>query len=540
MQMSSLRDRFIAFAFAAADLLVETDQEGVITFAAGAARQFAGCEGDMLVGQLLADIIHHRDRRLLNILIDDAPKNGRNGPICISNSDCSAAGQLSLLKLGDNRLHFAISTASESGNPLAHADRDDETGLLLPSAFEKLAEQQLLRSLEADYELELSILRIVQTKNEDGDVDHESFKHLFEHVAVLLRMLSLGSDAATMVAPGQFAVLHANDGSGREIKTRVEAALGHEHQLESQNLKLSEQPLPPSQACDALRHVLNSLGNGDIKTMSASSLSEALDLKISHTLTRVKTARQQIERQEFEIAYQPIVSLENREIHHFEALSRFRDGSSPFEFVTFAEHVGFITEFDLTVAKRVLGELRSLAGRGERPIVAVNLSARSLENDIFIDALRDLCRSARPESAQLMFEVTESCEIRDLSRTDSIIQKLRKDGHHICLDDFGAGSAALHYIRALTVDYVKLDGDYVRRMLVNERDSSILGSMISLCAQLEVSTIAEMVEREEQAEALTVLGANFAQGWLFGKAESLLTANEKSIGYANRMHRKIA
>jgi EAL domain-containing protein (putative c-di-GMP-specific phosphodiesterase class I) len=116
-----------------------------------------------------------------------------------------------------------------------------------------------------------------------------------------------------------------------------------------------------------------------------------------------------------------------------------------------------------------------------------------------------------------MVEITETAGLRDLERANRIVQQLRGDGQRVCLDDFGAGAAAFHYLRALTVDYVKLDGQYTRRLLTHDRDASILRTMAELCRKLGVSTVAEMVETEEEAAELARLGADHGQGWLFGR-----------------------
>ncbi len=107
--------------------------------------------------------------------------------------------------------------------------------------------------------------------------------------------------------------------------------------------------------------------------------------------------------------------------------------------------------------------------------------------------------------------------IKDLQATNTVLQVLRADGHKICLDDFGAGAASFPYIQALEVDYVKIDGAYVKRMETHPRDRAILKAMVGLCRDLGVGTVAEMVETESQAKALVDLGVDYAQGYLFGR-----------------------
>jgi EAL domain-containing protein (putative c-di-GMP-specific phosphodiesterase class I) len=118
---------------------------------------------------------------------------------------------------------------------------------------------------------------------------------------------------------------------------------------------------------------------------------------------------------------------------------------------------------------------------------------------------------------RLLIEVTESMRIRDLDAANRVLAVLRADGHKVCLDDFGAGAASFPYIQALDVDYVKIDGAYVKRMETHLRDRAILKAMVGLCTDLGIGTVAEMVETDTQATALIDLGVQYAQGYLFGR-----------------------
>ena len=123
-----------------------------------------------------------------------------------------------------------------------------------------------------------------------------------------------------------------------------------------------------------------------------------------------------------------------------------------------------------------------------------------------------------------MFELTESATIADLDQTNVVIQSLRKNGFRICLDDFGAGESAFHYLRALDVDMVKIDGSYVRDALAKSKDRCFLKSIAGLCNDLKISTIAEMIEQEKTIELLRSCGVRFGQGYLFGRPSLDITS----------------
>jgi EAL domain-containing protein (putative c-di-GMP-specific phosphodiesterase class I) len=116
-----------------------------------------------------------------------------------------------------------------------------------------------------------------------------------------------------------------------------------------------------------------------------------------------------------------------------------------------------------------------------------------------------------------MLEVTESHRLSDLPAANAQIQRLRAAGHVVCLDDFGAGSASLDYLRELEADIVKFDGCFVRSLDTRPRDVTLLRRLSELCAELGVVTVAEMIETEEVAQRVAGLGVKLGQGWLFGR-----------------------
>jgi EAL domain-containing protein (putative c-di-GMP-specific phosphodiesterase class I) len=121
---------------------------------------------------------------------------------------------------------------------------------------------------------------------------------------------------------------------------------------------------------------------------------------------------------------------------------------------------------------------------------------------------------------RLSFEITETSQFADLTAGDRQIQRLRRLGFKVALDDLGAGAASLAYLRALKVDSVKIDGDYIRRLPDDPRNDAVLRHLVGLCRELGLTTIAEMVETEEVETRLKALGVDQAQGWYYGKAES--------------------
>src|SRR6185312_6274494 len=128
-----------------------------------------------------------------------------------------------------------------------------------------------------------------------------------------------------------------------------------------------------------------------------------------------------------------------------------------------------------------------------------NVSAASLMQPALQKALAALTQHDTRLRPRLLLELTETHSLTDLEAADRAIQSLRRLGHPVCLDDFGAGHASLDYLRRFEVDFIKFDGRYMRTLTAGSRDEVILKHMVSLCRDLRIETIAEMIETEETA-----------------------------------------
>ena len=154
----------------------------------------------------------------------------------------------------------------------------------------------------------------------------------------------------------------------------------------------------------------------------------------------------------------------------------------------------------------------SAAERGDVLPVAVNISGRSIDSEAFIEKLRALLADNESVKGSIMFEITETARISNFDRANAAIQAVREDGFHVCLDDFGAGESAFEYLRELKVDYVKIDGKYVKDATNSEKDRAFLKAMSGLCNDLDIATIAEFIETEETVTLLKDCGAAYGQG----------------------------
>jgi EAL domain-containing protein (putative c-di-GMP-specific phosphodiesterase class I) len=242
---------------------------------------------------------------------------------------------------------------------------------------------------------------------------------------------------------------------------------------------------------------------------------------------RTQAVRAALVGHRFRLAFQPVVSLADRAVHHYEALLRptatpgMPMGSIQ-EFVTFAEAVGLSEVMDMAVMEQALMALRAAPTAS----VAVNLSGLSAQSSEFrgrLFALLDEMRAVvgPPEAGRLLVELTETSEIENMDAAVETVRLLRERGVRMCLDDFGAGSAGFRYLQRFQVDFVKIDGSFVQAAESGARGRGMVASMVELAAGVGAQTVAEMIETDEQAALMRELGVKFGQGWLFGRPGGL-------------------
>ena len=225
-----------------------------------------------------------------------------------------------------------------------------------------------------------------------------------------------------------------------------------------------------------------------------------------------------IEEGTFTLAYQPVVTIKTGLVHHYEALSRFSGGKSTFETISFSEDVGLVAALDIAVCKQALEALRAVPSAR----VAVNLSGLSIQTESFRQSFSELIRPLNDLRGNLLFELTESASIDNLEEAATFLRWLRKLGHQVCLDDFGAGAAAYSYLRQFDVDFVKIDGPFLNAALEKGRERALIRSICVLCAELGCKVIGEMIEDQKMSDLALSLGIDFGQGWLYGKPLSEL------------------
>jgi EAL domain-containing protein (putative c-di-GMP-specific phosphodiesterase class I) len=187
-----------------------------------------------------------------------------------------------------------------------------------------------------------------------------------------------------------------------------------------------------------------------------------------------------------------------------------------------AEQTGRIEELDTWVLRSALDWMHAnTSALGGISGLSINLSGTSLTNADHVDAMAELFSGHSQLAAKLIIEVTETAAIENLEAAQRSLRKLRQLGCRVALDDFGSGYSSYGYLRNLPLDYLKIDGTYIRNILTDKTDQALTASMIDVAHALGLKVIAEYVDSEAAYAWLKQQGVDYVQGYWVHKPERL-------------------
>ena len=244
-------------------------------------------------------------------------------------------------------------------------------------------------------------------------------------------------------------------------------------------------------------------------------------------MTMEHRLRGAVERQEFELHYQPKVDVRTRQVRGLEALVRWRDPDAglvmPGAFLSLMETSGLIVPLGDWILRQAASDLRRWQGAGFAPVrVAVNISPVQLRRRAFADHLLDIVGEWRTDTVGIDIEITEGVLIDDVSTAVSQLRALRRSGVQVAIDDFGTGYSSLSRLSELPVDMLKIDRSFVNVLTTGGTGRTVAQTIIALGKAFDMATVAEGVETPEQFELLGNLGCDQSQGYLHGRPMSVM------------------
>jgi EAL domain-containing protein (putative c-di-GMP-specific phosphodiesterase class I) len=230
---------------------------------------------------------------------------------------------------------------------------------------------------------------------------------------------------------------------------------------------------------------------------------------------------------------QPVVRLADQQVVHHEVLVRILDRSGklvlPGQFIEVAESLGMAQEIDMRVVGKLLEVLQQPAQRDRKVRYFVNLSRTSLSDPHWVQRFQGMLAAAPVNQSQLVFEITETAAMSEVDVTQEFITQMKQMGCRFALDDFGAGFSSFYFLKRFDVDYLKIDGSFVRDLAGDEANRLFVRALCDVARGLNKQVIAEWVENREVMDILAGMGVQYGQGFLFAHPQPFLPLEQEPM-----------
>ncbi len=287
------------------------------------------------------------------------------------------------------------------------------------------------------------------------------------------------------------------------------------------NTKIYDDPEIIIRNADAAMYHAKEKGRSQFKIFDKTLHEKALNLLQIET-----DLRKAIENKEFDLYYQPIVSLDNISILGFEALIRWNHPTRglvyPDSFIPVAEETGLIIPIGRWVLKKACRDLRRWDEQVESKLplfMSVNISSKQFLRPSLIDDIKAILDETGLSPDKLKLEITETALMEDVHETIPLIQRLKDLGVQIVIDDFGTGYSSMSYLQQLPIDTLKVDQSFISRIenSSDDENKNIVETIVSLALKLGLKVVAEGVETNKQHSVLSQMNCQMAQGYLFSR-----------------------
>lgn len=561
-QTAEQRFRDVADHFS--DWLWEINEKMMITFSSSRKRALEKAE----VGQKLSDcFLTEEQSRIQEDFIDllSTPRRFSDteywgtdpygSRICISMSGVPIFDNSGKC-VGYRGMGTDISAQKTSADQLYFlANNDPLTGLYNRNRLTDELTRSLRRHTRETTFGALVLVNIDRFKFVNDTCGYESGDKLIVHMAQALRSAIRKGDFLARMGADEFAII-LNDVSQEDANIRLENLLrvmeGSPFHTEGKELKVTG-----SAGLVMFPHGVDNID--ELFTRSNIALSQAkakghnsytvfnpeqlTNYDVSRRLEMVNFVHQCLEREKERLVlyYQPIVSLNGSSItERYEVLVRLLDKSgeivSPIKFIEIAEEYGLISKLDEVVIERALQALEKEQQAGKKISFSINISGRTFEDKEAIDKILDNLEQTTFAPGSVVFELTETAALVDLHKARKIIAEFKRHGAGFALDDCGVGYSSLNYIKQLDLDFIKIDGSFVRDLHRNQDDDAFVRALRDVARRMKIKTVAEMVEDEEVVKYLKQLGIDYAQGYHFAVPSAELPESFAEIEDKTNIH----
>ena len=216
--------------------------------------------------------------------------------------------------------------------------------------------------------------------------------------------------------------------------------------------------------------------------------------------------------------FQPILNTKTGKIEAHEILMRIETENGEvlpaYKFIEVAEDMGIIYKLELQMLDKVFEKVQSSGYKG---YLFINFSPKSIVVTDYLNTIRNMVKKYNIDPSKIVFEITERETVRNLEILQTFVNSLKKLGFQFAIDDFGSGYSSYLYVKHLPINFVKIEGDFIKEIAESKLDEAIVRSITVLCQYLGIQTVAEFVENKEILNKCKELGVDFAQGYFIGK-----------------------
>jgi diguanylate cyclase (GGDEF)-like protein len=473
----------------------------------------------------------------------------RVGALTLSSCDKSPLSESELVLLEDiaGSVSFALRSQQQADVAQFLAYYDPLTGLAKRARFCQRLDEMLHQRFGPEERPAVAALDILHLGNINDSFGRHVGDRLLQMVAERLKEHAGGDERLCYVGGGTFVLVEPGLGTSDESVTSLLDAtvFGQPFVMEGRNIRIScrsgvaRYPVDGEDAATLVQKAEAALKHA--KETGERYLHYKLEMRseIAARLALEHRLREAIDEQQFELYYQPQLSLATGRIETVEALLRWNDPQEgvvlPGHFLPVLESSGMILQVGRWVAQQAVRACERLRRQGLGPVrIAINVSALQMRRRAFTDYLLGLL-SEWPRTVNgygIDLEITESVLLQDLEGTGRLLRELRAAGVRIALDDFGTGYSSLGLLSKLPVDVLKIDRSFVHGLPADPASLTLARSIISLASAFGLLTVAEGVESVEQLEALRLLNCDQFQGYLFCPPVHLRTIEQMLEGGA--------
>jgi diguanylate cyclase (GGDEF)-like protein len=414
-----------------------------------------------------------------------------------------------------------------------HASHDPLTGLYNRREFDRELQRALDHTRRDGEEHALCYLDLDQFKVVNDTCGHAAGDQLLQKLTAFLRDRLRKADVLARLGGDEFGVLLVHCPMDRAIKVAENLRVAiREFRFawgdKSFQVGVSVGLVPVTQEQSGVAEILSA---ADMACYAAKEEGRnrvhvyQLDDENMHRrrdeMSMVSAVRRALAEDRFDLFAQPIVSIPDKKVMHHELLIRMRDQDggylSPGAFLPAAERYQLMSDIDRCVIRKAIKLLQDSQKAGSELHVSINLSGQSIGEEGFLSYVTERLDLLGACATQVCFEVTETVAVNNLSLAVSFIETIKRYGCKFSLDDFGAGVSSFGYLKNLPVDFVKIDGVFIRAIDNSEVDEAMVKAISQVARVMGMQTIAEFVENREGFDRLEKIGIDYAQGYWIEK-----------------------